>query len=115
MRGGQGFVLVYDITHRSTFDETVKFRDQILRVKDSDNVPMVLVGNKCDMEIDRQITSAEGRDLAKCFHCPFFESSAKTRVNIDEAFFELVREIRKELNPTPKKKSNKKTRNCKIL
>ena len=46
---GQGFILVYAITSRSSFDEIVNFREQILRVKDKDRVPMVLVGNKCDL------------------------------------------------------------------
>ena len=49
MRTGQGFILVYAITSRSSFDEIVTFKDQILRVKDKDRVPMVLVGNKCDL------------------------------------------------------------------
>ena len=49
MRTGQGFILVYAITSRSSFDEIVNFREQILRVKDKDRVPMVLVGNKCDL------------------------------------------------------------------
>src|SRR5438132_1585529 len=77
MRGGQGFILVYDITSRNTFDEVVNFRDNILRVKDKDHVPMVLVGNKCDMEAQRNVTTLEGRELAKSFGCPCYEASAK--------------------------------------
>jgi len=96
MRTGQGFILVYAITSRSSFDEIASFRDQILRVKDKDKVPMVLVGNKCDLETERQVTTGEGADLAKTFGCPFNESSAKTRINVEETFYELVREIRKE-------------------
>ncbi len=60
MRTGQGFILVYAITSRSSFDEIVTFREQIKRVKDKDKVPMVLVGNKCDLEPERQVTTAEG-------------------------------------------------------
>jgi len=97
MRTGQGFILVYAITSRSSFDEIASFRDQILRVKDKDRVPMVLVGNKCDLEAERQVTTGEGTDLARSFNAPFFESSAKTRVNVEESFYELVREIRKEV------------------
>jgi len=100
MRTGQGFILVYAITSRSSFDEIASFRDQILRVKDKDRVPMVLVGNKCDLEAERQVTTGEGTDLARSFSAPFFESSAKTRVNVEESFYELVREIRKELQGT---------------
>jgi len=96
MRTGQGFILVYAITSRTSFDEIASFREQILRVKDKDKVPMVLVGNKCDLETERQVTTGEGQDLAKSFGCPFFESSAKLRINVEETFYQLVREIRKE-------------------
>ena len=107
MRTGQGFILVYAITSRSSFDEISSFRDQILRVKDKDKVPMVLIGNKCDLEQERQVTAGEGQDLAKSFGCPFFESSAKTRINVEESFYELVREIRKDLQGDTKKKVSK--------
>jgi len=95
MRTGQGFMLVYAITSRSSFDEIASFREQILRVKDKDKVPMVLIGNKCDLETERQVTTGEGQDLSKSFGCPFYESSAKTRINVEESFYELVREIRR--------------------
>jgi GTPase KRas len=95
MRTAQGFVITYSITSRSSFDEAVSFQEQILRVKDDDRVPMVLVGNKCDLERDRVISSTEGRDLAKSFNCPFYETSAKARINVEETFFQAVREIRK--------------------
>ena len=117
MRTGQGFILVYAITSRSSFDEIVTFKEQILRVKDKDRVPMVLNGNKCDLESERQVTSSEGQDLAKSFGCPFYESSAKTRINVEESFFALVREIRKDLNKTVPKKGGgkKKLPQCKLL
>eukprot|EP01115_Flamella_aegyptia_P015581 TRINITY_DN96790_c0_g1_i1.p1 TRINITY_DN96790_c0_g1~~TRINITY_DN96790_c0_g1_i1.p1 ORF type:complete len:190 (+),score=91.77 TRINITY_DN96790_c0_g1_i1:34-603(+) len=118
MRTGQGFLLVYAITSRSSFDEVNTFREQILRVKDKDRVPMALVGNKCDLETERQVTSSEGQDLAKSYGCPFFESSAKTRVNVEESFFAVVREIRKDLNkaaPTKGKKGGKKMPGCRLL
>ena len=55
MRTGEGFVLVYSITARESFEEINQFHQQILRVKDKDNFPMVLVGNKCDLEYERQV------------------------------------------------------------
>jgi len=100
MRTGQGFLCVFAITSRSSFDEINAFREQILRVKDADTVPMVLVGNKADLEAERQVTKVEGQDLAKSYGCPFFESSAKTRVNVEEGFYQLVREIRKASGPS---------------
>ncbi|ORZ01247.1 ras-like protein 3 [Syncephalastrum racemosum] len=95
MRNGEGFILVYSITSRLSFEEITTFYQQIGRVKDRDSFPMVLVGNKCDLEADRQVSSQEGRDLAKSFGCPFHETSAKQRIKVDATFYEVVREIRR--------------------
>jgi len=95
MRSGDGVLLVYSTTSRSSFDEVVSLREQVLRCKDEERVPMVLVGNKADLEDQRQVSSSEGRDLAKSFGIPFFETSALHRTNVDESFFELVREVRR--------------------
>ncbi|KAK9449185.1 ras family-domain-containing protein [Limtongia smithiae] len=95
MRAGQGFLLVYSITSRSSFEEISTFHQQILRVKDKDYFPIVVVGNKCDLETERQVSQQEGSQLAKLFQCSFIETSAKQRVNVDEAFYNLVREIRR--------------------
>jgi len=53
------------------------------------------VANKCDLEYERQVGMNEGRDLARHFNCKFIETSAKQRINVDEAFSTLVREIRR--------------------
>jgi GTPase KRas protein len=95
MRNGEGFLLVYSITSRMSFEEINTFYHQICRVKDRDFFPMVLIANKSDLERDRQVSSQEGRDLAKSFGCTFVETSAKQRVNVDEAFYHLVRDIRR--------------------
>lgn len=116
MRTGEGFMCVFAITSRSSFDEITSFREQILRVKDKDKVPMILAGNKCDLESERQVTTAEGQDLAKSFACPFFETSAKARINVEEAFYDLVREIRKENGGgATKMAKKKKSPGCALL
>lgn len=56
MRTGEGFLLVYDITSRQSFEEITTFQQQILRVKDKDYFPMVVVGNKCDLEGEREVS-----------------------------------------------------------
>ena len=97
-RTGKGFLLIYDLTARATFDEATTFRAQICRVTDrdpSDPLPMVLVGNKVDLESNRQVLTVEGKELAASWGCPFYETSAKTRINVDQAWEDVVREIRR--------------------
>ena len=71
-------------------------------------------------ENERQVTTGEGQDLAKSYGCPFFESSAKTRINVEEAFYQLVREIRRDLQGSDSKKGKdakgkKKGGRCNLL
>ncbi len=61
MRTGDGFLCVYSITLQASFDEALSLHEHILRVKDSDEVPFVLVGNKCDLEPDREISTEKGK------------------------------------------------------
>jgi GTPase KRas protein len=117
MRTGQGFVLVYAINSPSSFEKLHEFRSRILQVKGRDNVPLVLVGNKYDLTNERKVTTEEGMDLAKTWNCPFFETSAKTGINVEECFFQLVREIRKDnlSKHSGNKKRESKLRDCKFM
>lgn len=63
MRTGEGFLLVYSITSRQSFEEIMTFQQQILRVKDKDCFPIIVVGNKCDLEGEREV-STEGRFMS---------------------------------------------------
>ena len=56
MRSGEGFLLVFSVTDRSGFDELLRFHKQILRVKDRDEFPMLMVGNKADLEHQRVVS-----------------------------------------------------------
>ncbi|CZR50647.1 uncharacterized protein PAC_00521 [Phialocephala subalpina] len=95
MKTGEGFMLMYSITSRTSFDELLVFQQQVLRVKDEDYFPMIVVGHHCDREKDRQISKEEGEALARSFGCPFLEASAERRINVEKAFYDLVREIRR--------------------
>lgn len=95
MRTGEGFLLVYSIDSKQSFEEIKVFQQQILRVKDKDNFPIIVIGNKCDLEQDRVVSREEGMALARSFGCKFVETSAKQRINVEQAFYDLVREIRK--------------------
>jgi small GTP-binding protein len=93
VRVGEGFLLVFSLTDRRSLDECYKLHRDILRIKDTDNVPILLIGNKLDI---RQIgMDIHARSAANTMHIPYFETSARTRHNIDEIFIELVRLIRK--------------------
>ena len=63
MRSGEGFLLVFSVTERSSFDEISKFHRQILRVKDRDEFPMLIVANKSDLELQRVVSSLETNSL----------------------------------------------------
>jgi GTPase KRas protein len=118
MRNGNGFILVYSVTDRKTFEEIQTFHEQILRVKDSESYPMVLIGNKCDLESERVISYDEGKNYAKTLGISFLETSARKRKNVDECFYELVRNVRKEKDRVMNIKNNKneyKKKKCTIL
>lgn len=95
---GEGFVIVYSITNRRSFDDTDRLRDQIINGKYDDKTPIVICGNKCDLKSDRDVSTAEGTAKAKKFNCLFYETSARLKINIDESFTALVREMRKHNN-----------------
>jgi len=112
MKNGQGFLLVYSIIAASTFKDLFDMREQILRVKGVDQIPMVLVGNKCDLVEQRAVSIEQGKALAKEFGCSHFETSAKHRINTEVIFMDAVRQINR-MNPDPSLKV--KTRRCTLL
>jgi len=95
IRGGHGFAIVFSLTSRTTFDTLGTFHDQILRVKDVESFPMVILGNKCDLAKDREVSADDAKAFADSINAPFLETSAKARINVEEGFYQLVREIRK--------------------
>merc|ERR1712154_643174 len=96
MREAEGFLLVYSITKQETFEEIQALYGRIMRVKEDDETeaPVVIVGNKCDLENQRQVPTKDGQALAAEYKCPFFETSAKTKICNTEPFFECARLIR---------------------
>lgn len=118
MRSGEGFLLVFSVIERSSFEEIYKFHKQILRVKDRDEFPMLMVGNKVDLEAQRAVWQEEAQSLARSLKIPYIECSAKMRMNVDNAFYELVKVVRKfqqsERPPlkSDRNKKNKKNKCC---
>jgi len=76
---------------------------------------MVIVGNKLDLDSERAVSTKEGQELAASFGCPFMETSAKARIRVEDAFYELVREIRKSQQSKTTGRPAKKKSKCVIL
>ncbi|KAJ7678357.1 small GTPase superfamily, partial [Mycena rosella] len=94
IRAGQGFFLIYSITSRSSFNRLEELWQSVQRIK-GETTPLMLLGNKCDFGAsDRAVSTEEGVALARQFGCPFLEVSAKTGMNVDRAFSDLVRLLR---------------------
>lgn len=94
MRCGEGFIICYSVTDRHSFQEALEYRKLIQKVRACEDTPLVLIGNKFDLQLQRKVTTEEGKSLARQFGCPFFETSAALRTFVDDAFHTLVREIR---------------------
>lgn len=123
IRDGEGFVLVYSISSRSSFTRIQKFHHQIQRVKESaaagsptypgsplsqtmgsallGPAPVMLVGNKCDRVTEREVSTQEGSALAKQLNCDFVEASAKNCINVEKAFYDVVRQLRRQRAHAP--------------
>jgi Ras-related protein Ral-A len=121
-RSGEGFLCIFSITEDESFQATQEFREQILRVKNDENIPFLLVGNKSDLEDRRKVSFQEASDRAKQWGVPYVETSAKTREHVDKVFYDLMREIRarkmeenKTNNGRGKDKSKKKKLKCTLL
>ncbi len=87
-RSGEGFLCVFSITEHESFSAVNEFHEQILRVKNDDSVPFILVGNKADLEeSQRKVSQEEALQLARMWNVPYVETSAKTKVNVSEVSF----------------------------
>lgn len=95
------FVIVYDVTRRSSFEATEKLFHEIVDVKHKLEASgfsprlIILVGNKSDLDGRRLVGTTEGHQLAKKLGCGFLETSAKLGTNVEDAFFNVVRADRK--------------------
>ena len=120
IRSGEGFLCVFSICEPESFSATSELREQILRVKTEDSVPFILIGNKADLEEKRQVTNEEAESTGNEWNVPYIETSAKTKMNVEKAFFDLMRMIKsrktdESSKPGAKKKGKTKKRRCVIL
>jgi len=125
IRDGEGFVLVYSISSRSSFTRIKRFHHQIQRVKESvaflstypgvplstknpAPVPIMLVGNEWPLMKEREVSRQEGQALARELGCEFVEASVETGINVEKPFYDVVRLLRRQRqarNPSPQRQA----------
>jgi GTPase SAR1 family protein len=95
-----GIMLVYDITNSRSFDNITKWLRNIDEHAQEDVVKMI-IGNKCDMDDKRVISVERGMEISKHHNIQFLETSAKTNVNIDQAFYDITKRILERVSFEP--------------
>ena len=123
IRSGDGYIIVFSITSVTSFLEVNAIKEQlnmILDVDDNTLIPIILVGNKCDLEEYRQVQTSDAQRLAEEWRVKYFETSAKNKTNINRIFEELVYLIEANNQTNIQNTSNQKERlkynhNCCVL
>ena len=108
-KNADGILLVFSINSKSSFDAIEEIREQLCREKDREDFPLVIIGNKIDLEEDeREVSKEEAQQLAQKFNCKYIETSAKTQINLNESLTHLTKLIYKAngLYPEEKKEAN---------
>mmetsp|Transcript_23079 Transcript_23079/g.26785 ORF Transcript_23079/g.26785 Transcript_23079/m.26785 type:complete len:211 (-) Transcript_23079:207-839(-) len=104
-KGAHGIILTYDITDKQSFRDIENWLSEVEKHA-NEKVNKLLVGNKCDLESQRQVSYEEGKKFADQLGIKFIETSAKNSVNVDAAFFAMANEIKERVqveNPTSEK------------
>ena len=114
-KGARGIILIYDVTNIKSYENIKKWINEI-KEEISEEVTIVLIGNKIDNEGERKISKEQGEKLANDYNVAFFETSAKTGQGINESVFYLVQKI-VDADPEVKKrgknlKIKNKKKNC---
>ena len=107
IRNYDGVFLMYDITDFKSFDSISEWINNIYEIKDH-NFPFILIGNKCDLEDQREVSKEEGLETAEKYKTTFFETSAIEGINVEEAIDELVNKIIKIKEEEENSKDEKK-------
>jgi GTPase KRas protein len=106
LKDGQGFILVFALNDIRTFEEAKHLREQLFKVKDSTDVPVILCGNKCDLPKDQVQVKAQDLEYLMGEGVVYFETSAKDNINVSESFQEVVRQCRLHYKKDKKKRGS---------
>jgi small GTP-binding protein len=102
---GDIFILFYNITDKTSFEDVTDYYEEIRGTLRKDKFPCVLCGNQCDYEKQRKVSTDDGRKLAKSLGAVFFETSAKTCKNLEATFQAAIRKAW-EMDPNLNKNIN---------
>ena len=94
-KGAKGAFIVYDITRKQSFDSVEKWVNDVTAVADK-KITIILIGNKCDLEDQRQISKEQGEEKANKLEIAFLETSAFSGENLDKAFDKMMNEVYKK-------------------
>ena len=95
-RGSAAALICYDITHRESFDNLEVWLEECIS-NGNQEMTLILVGNKIDLESEREVTTEEGIQFAKNKNMLFFETSAKTAEKVGELFNQSAKQIFKKI------------------
>ncbi|ELP87231.1 hypothetical protein EIN_094180 [Entamoeba invadens IP1] len=116
IRGGDGYVIVYSITSQASFLEAQNIIEDVYRILDielSEHIPILLAGNKSDLEEERAVKKEDAQSVANRWNLLCLDCSAKTKYNVENLFIEISRDVlqkRKEMHEkqlSQQKKKNK--------
>ncbi|KAL2088650.1 hypothetical protein ACEWY4_015549 [Coilia grayii] len=111
MRMGDAYIIVYSVTDKASFEKASELRIQLRRARQSENIPIILVGNKSDLVRSREVSVDEGSACAVVFDCKFIETSASLHHNVQALFDGIVRQIR--LRRDSKEENARRMASCK--
>ncbi|ORY52191.1 putative ras-related protein RSR1 [Leucosporidium creatinivorum] len=120
MKSGDGFILVFSLCSMESVSELQNIREQINRVKETQagrRVPLVLVGNKCDLVSERQVPREVAVGLSRAWGgVPYYETSARKEINIHECFEDICRQMIKAGSSLPQREERRKrSRKCVVI
>jgi len=94
-KGAKGAFVVYDITRKQSFESVDRWVNELRATADK-NLTIILIGNKCDLEDQRQVTKEQGEEKSKNMEVAFMETSALSGENLEKAFEKMINEVFKK-------------------